>query len=86
MLIACAGLFAHLCLTSALSLAPATVVVQIDLLRSPVIMLVGFSIYGEVIDIYVVLGALVISGANCINIWIEIRAVKPAYKGAEPIS
>ena len=63
MLIACAGLFAHLCLTSALSLAPATGVVQIDLLRSPVIMLVGFSLYGEVIDIYVVLGALVISGA-----------------------
>ena len=62
-LIACAGLFAHLCLTSALSLTPATLVVQIDLLRSPVIMLVGFSLYGEVIDIYVVLGALVISGA-----------------------
>ncbi len=83
-LIACAGLFAHLCLTSALSLAPATVVVPVDLLRLPVIMLVGFSLYGEVIDIYVVLGALVIFGANYINIWIETRAVKPASKGAEP--
>ena len=83
-LIACAGLFAHLCLTSALSLAPATVVVPVDLLRLPVIMLVGFSLYGEVIDIYVVLGALVIFGANYMNIWIETRAVKPASKGVEP--
>jgi len=49
-----------------------------------VIMLVGFSLYGEVIDIYVVLGALVIFGANYINIWIETRAVKRASKGAEP--
>ena len=47
-LIACAGLFAHLCLTSALSLAPATVVVPVDLLRLPVIMLVGFSLYAVV--------------------------------------
>lgn len=83
-LIACAGLFAHLCLTSALSLAPATVVVPVDLLRLPVIMLVGFSLYGEVIDIYVVLGALVIFGANYMNIWIETRVVKPASKGVEP--
>ena len=83
-LIACAGLFAHLCLTSALSLAPATIVVPVDLLRLPVIMLVGFSLYGEVIDIYVVLGALVIFGANYMNIWIETRAVKPASKGVEP--
>ena len=83
-LIACAGLFAHLCLTSALSLAPATFVVPVDLLRLPVIMVVGFSLYGEVIDIYVVLGALVIFGANYMNIWIETRAVKTASKGVEP--
>ena len=78
-LIACAGLFAHLCLTSALSLAPANVVAPVDLLRLPVIVFVGFSLYGEVIDIYVLLGALVIFGANYMNIWKETRAAKRAY-------
>ena len=36
-LIGCAGLLAHFCLTTALSLAPATVVVPLDFARLPLI-------------------------------------------------
>ena len=68
------GLAAHLCLTTALSLAPASVVVPIDFLRLPVIALVGVALYGEPLDPWVALGALVIVGANWINVARETRS------------
>lgn len=71
--IACAGLIAHFCLTTALSLAPATVVMPIDFARLPVIALVGMLLYAEPLDPFVLLGALVIFGANYWNIWFETR-------------
>lgn len=75
-LIAFAGLVAHFCLTTALSLAPATVVMPIDFARLPVIALVGMAFYAEPLDPLVLLGAVVIFGANYGNIWFETR--KPA--------
>ena len=69
-LIGCAGLSAHLCLTTALSLAPASVVMPIDFLRLPVIALVGVALYAEPLDPWVILGGAVIFAAN----WINIRA------------
>ena len=72
-LIACAGLVAHFCLTTALSLAPATVVMPIDFARLPVIALVGVALYAEALDPLVILGAAVIFGANYTNIWYETR-------------
>ncbi len=74
-LIACAGLVAHFCLTTALSLAPATVVMPIDFARLPVIALVGMALYAEALDPLVFLGALIIFGANYANIWYETRRV-----------
>ena len=74
-LIGCAGLVAHLCLTNALSVAPATVVVPIDFARLPVIALVGMALYGEALDPVVFLGAAVIFGANYLNILNESRNV-----------
>jgi drug/metabolite transporter (DMT)-like permease len=74
-LIACAGLVAHFCLTTALRLAPATVVMPIDFVRLPVIAVVGVLVYGEVLDPLVLLGALVIFGSNYFNIWHETRTV-----------
>ena len=74
-LIGCAGLIAHLCLTNALSVAPATVVVPLDFVRLPVIALVGMALYGEALDIFVFLGAAVIFFANYLNIWTESRPV-----------
>jgi drug/metabolite transporter (DMT)-like permease len=73
-LIACAGLVAHFCLTTALSFAPATVVMPIDFTRLPVIAIVGMLVYAEPLDPLVLVGALVIFGANYGNIWYETRA------------
>ncbi|MEL6449712.1 MAG: DMT family transporter [Pseudomonadota bacterium] len=75
-LIGCAGLMAHYCLTNALSIAPATVVVPIDFIRLPTIAVVGMLVYGEVVDIWVFVGALVIFLGNYINIWVETRPSK----------
>jgi len=73
LLIGCCGLLAHLCMTNALSLAPATVVVPMDFVRLPAIAVVGLWVYGEPIHIHVVLGAAMIFGANYLNIWTETR-------------
>jgi len=73
-LIGCAGLLAHFCMTNALAIAPATVVVPIDFARLPTIAVVGMLVYGEALDVWVFVGALVIFGANYINIW---RANRP---------
>ncbi|WP_299546464.1 DMT family transporter [uncultured Tateyamaria sp.] len=75
-LIGCAGLLAHYCLTNALSIAPATVVVPIDFIRLPTIALIGMLAYGEVIDIWVFVGAAVIFAGNYVNILVESRQSK----------
>ena len=74
-LVGCAGLLAHLCLTNALSIAPATVVVPFDFVRLPVIAIVGMILYAEQLDPFVVAGAVVIFAANYLNIWTETRRV-----------
>ncbi|PCJ07626.1 MAG: EamA family transporter [Rhodobacteraceae bacterium] len=68
LLIAFAGLTAHFCMTNALAVAPATVVVPIDFTRLPVIALLGMLIYKEPLDIWVLCGAIVIFMANYMNI------------------
>jgi drug/metabolite transporter (DMT)-like permease len=72
-LIGCAGLLAHFCLTKALSIAPATIVVPIDFIRLPAIAVLGMLLYGEALDFHVFLGALVIFAGNYLNIWMETR-------------
>lgn len=68
------GLTAHFCLTTALSIAPATVVIPVDFARLPVIAIVGMLLYDEPLDIFVILGALLIFGGNYLNIWSETRS------------
>lgn len=63
-----AGLLAHFCLTRALSLAPATIVMPIDFIRLPVIGLVAAWLYGEPMDVWVFIGAVLIFWANFHNI------------------
>lgn len=72
-LIGIAGLVAHFCLTNALAIAPATVVVPIDFIRLPVIAIVGYLVYDEALDAWVFIGALVIFAGNYLNIWTETR-------------
>ncbi|HBM58409.1 MAG TPA: EamA family transporter [Citreicella sp.] len=76
--IAVAGLVAHFCLTTALSLAPAAVVMPIDFARLPVIALVGMLLYAEPLDPFVLLGAAVIFAANYGNILRETRSARKA--------
>ncbi len=73
--VGCAGLMAHLCMTNALKIAPATVVVPFDFLRLPLIAVVGLVFYGEGIDVFIVLGAVLIFAANFINVRHETRNV-----------
>ncbi|SNR70784.1 DMT family transporter [Puniceibacterium sediminis] len=73
--IGCAGLVAHFCLTTALRIAPATVVMPIDFVRLPVIAILAMLIYAEPLDPYVFLGAAIIFAANYFNILHETRGV-----------
>ncbi|MBY6006323.1 DMT family transporter [Salipiger bermudensis] len=72
-LIAIAGLVAHFCLTTALGLAPAPVVMPIDFARLPLVAVVGMLVYAETLDPFVFLGAAIIFGANYFNILRETR-------------
>jgi len=68
------GLTAHFCITTALSLAPATIVTPIDFGRLPVIALIGVWLYDEPISLAVLAGAVMIFGANYANIVIGARS------------
>lgn len=76
-LIGCAGLLAHTCVTKALSVAPAMVVTPMDFLRLPAIAVIGMLFYSEALDLWVFLGALLIFAGNYANVWFETRR-KPA--------
>ena len=67
-IIAIAGLLAHFCMTSALSLAPASIVMPVDFARLPIIALVGVLFYSEPLDALILLGAAMIILANYLNI------------------
>jgi drug/metabolite transporter (DMT)-like permease len=67
-LIGAAGVIAHLCLTKALALAPASIVVPIDFARLPLIAFVGASFYGEPISLAVLAGGTLVFLANWLNI------------------
>ena len=67
-LIGISGLVAHFCLTSALRLAPAAVVMPIDFTRLPLIALIGWAFYGEALDWLFAVGAALILTGNVINL------------------
>ncbi|NCO87467.1 MAG: DMT family transporter [Rhodobacterales bacterium] len=68
LLIGLAGMVAHFALTRALSLAPATVAMPVDFLRLPAIAVLGWLVYDEAVDGYLVIGAALILVANAINL------------------
>jgi drug/metabolite transporter (DMT)-like permease len=67
-LIGIAGLTAHFCLTKALSIAPATLVMPLDFLRLPIIAVLGNILYAELVDIWVIVGGTLIFAGNYVNI------------------
>ena len=70
-LVGFAGLLAHFCITTALKLAPVMFIAPIDFLRLPIIAFIGASFYNEAINIWVIIGAIVVFSANFLNIWGE---------------
>ncbi len=73
-LVSVAGLGAHFCLTKALSIAPATVVMPLDFTRLPIIIVIGALLYNEAVDPFVIVGAALIFAANFYNIRHETRS------------
>jgi drug/metabolite transporter (DMT)-like permease len=67
-LIGICGVTAHLCLTTALSLAPASAAVPIDFLRLPLIAAIGALVYNEVVDPWVIAGGAIIFAGNWVNL------------------
>ncbi|NKB38570.1 MAG: EamA family transporter [Gammaproteobacteria bacterium] len=63
-----ASITAHYCLSRALALADASIMIPIDFLRLPMIMLVGYVFYGEDIDVFIVLGASIMFAGNFLNV------------------
>lgn len=55
-----AGLTSHYCLSNAFRSGDATLVVPLDFMRIPLIAVVGWAFYGERLDVFVLLGALII--------------------------
>ena len=58
--VAIAGTSAHYCLSNAFRAGDATLVVPLDFMRIPLIAVVGWALFGERLDVFVLLGALII--------------------------
>lgn len=77
-LVGVTGVVAHLCLTSALSLAPASFVVPVDFVRLPLIAVVGALFYAEPLSLPVIAGG----GIILLAIWLNLRAGSQPSVGA----
>jgi drug/metabolite transporter (DMT)-like permease len=69
--LAIAGLTSHYCLSNAFRAGDATLVVPLDFMRIPLIAVVGWVFYGERLDLFVLLGALIIVGGVLWNLRAE---------------
>jgi drug/metabolite transporter (DMT)-like permease len=67
-----AGLTSHYCLSTAFRSGDATLVVPLDFMRIPLIAVVGWAFYGERLDIFVLLGALIIVSGVLWNLRSEV--------------
>jgi drug/metabolite transporter (DMT)-like permease len=69
-----AGLSSHYCLSNAFRSGDATLVVPLDFMRIPLIAVVGWAFYGEALDIFVLLGALIIISGVFWNLRSEVAS------------
>lgn len=67
-----AGLTSHYCLSNAFRSGDATLVVPLDFMRIPLIAVVGWALYGERLDVFVILGALIIVSGVIWNLRSEV--------------
>ena len=68
-LIGLGGLCSHWCVAHAMRHADAAVVAPMDFIRLPLITIVGYVIYKEPWNPWVLLGGVMIFSGNMINIW-----------------
>jgi len=68
-----AGLTSHYSLSNAFRAGDATLVVPLDFMRIPLIAVVGWAFYGERLDVFVLLGALIIVAGVLWNLRSESR-------------
>ncbi len=67
-IVGASGLTAHYCMTRAVSVADASVIMPISFLSLPIMAAIGFVFYGEELDAYTLLGGGLIIGATYLNI------------------
>lgn len=76
--VAIAGTSAHYCLSNAFRAGDASLVVPLDLMRIPLIAVVAWALYGESLDVFVLLGALIIVSSVLWNPRAESRQLGQA--------
>ena len=67
-MIAFCGTFSHYCMARAMLHADATVVLPMDFLRVPLSAAAGWLLYSERLDMFTVLGAVLILSGNLLNL------------------
>lgn len=68
------GLLSHFCLTNAYRHGDASMVVPLDFLRIPLIALVGWTLYGEILDPYVLIGSACIIAGILYSLHREVKS------------
>ena len=82
-----AGMTSHYCLSNAFRAGDATLVVPLDFLRIPLIAVVGWAFYGEKLDIFVLLGAMIIISGVLWNLRAEaMKMTRLAQAIANPLN
>ena len=84
-----AGLFgtvAHMCWTRALQLGDASILTPISFMQVLVVGVLGWWLFGESVDRYTLIGALIIFGSNLYLAHREITRAKPAVTDPEIFS
>jgi drug/metabolite transporter (DMT)-like permease len=76
--VAIAGTSAHYCLSNAFRAGDATLVVPLDFMRIPLIAVVGWALYGESLDMFVLVGALIIVTGVLWNLRAETAQARQA--------
>jgi len=73
------GLASHYCLTQAFRAGDASMVMPLDFMRIPLIAVIGWWLYGETLDFFVLMGAGLIITGILWNLHSEARrAIEPA--------
>lgn len=82
--LAVAGTSSHYCLANAFRSGDATLVVPLDFMRIPLIAVVGWAFYGERLDVFVLLGAVIIMSGIIWNLRAESARTVSAPDLASP--